>query len=213
MVIPSSTGIMPPERNTDPRGDEMARGRPRKTTPKAKAPKAPPKGRGRAKAKAKAKAKAPKAAPKAAPKGGGGGGAKRKGRRRGRSLKTFALTRKGAKYNARLNRPRSGLRRYTPLATPLRDVKSSKAQKDKARKYYRKNKQAILKKAKQRYNANKAPALRYAKQYYRKNKPNVNYRRSQLRATRKGKNFNLNAAKKRGVGTTSRKRSRKSRKS
>lgn len=176
---------------------------------KAKAPKAakaPAKRRGsRGAAKKPAKAPAKKAAPS-----GGGGTRKRKGRKRGRSLKTFALMRKGAKYNARLKKGVSGLRRYTPLSTPLRGVKSSQKQKNKARKYYKTNKAAILRKAKQRYDANPTPAKRYAKRYYAKNKPNVNYRRSQLRATRGGKGWNVNKAKKRGVGTRSRKRSRKS---
>ena len=151
-----------------------------------------------AKRKTQAKPAAQKTATKKA--AGGGGGAKR-----GRSLKTYALMRKGGKYVKRLNRPAGKLRRYTPLSTPARDVKSSPAQRKAARNYYRKNSVAILKKAKQRYAANSKGAKRYAKAYYRANKPNINYRRSHLRATRKGKSWNLGKAQKRGVGTRTRK--------
>ena len=148
----------------------------------------------------------------AAPKAAAGGAAKRKGRKRGRSLKTWAIKgRKGSKYRTRMNKGQQGLRRYTPLTTAKRPVKTSKAQSTKSRKYYKANKSKILQAAKKRYQANKAAAGRYAKAYYKSNKPNVNYRRSQLRAMRKGKKFNLRDAAKRKVGERRRTR-RKARK-
>ena len=160
------------------------RGGKRRTAPKPKAKPA---------AKAKGKSRAPK-------------------RKVGRSLSTWAIKgRKGAAYQGRLSKPKAGLRAYTPLTKAARPTKSTPKQKAKSRKYYKANRAAILQKAAKRYRRNKSAISKYSKRYYTANKPNVNYRRSQLRAKKKGKKFNLSAARKRGVGTTKR-RARKPRK-